>query len=122
MSEKKKGKFFLELDEDQGVWLVGKDKKQAPPADTPAPEAPVAPEAPAPAPQVAQAAPSDPLELIRAAVSASSPAAAEPQPSEPDVTFAVENPLPLVQPGRRSPGPSLDMFKDMARQVGRSKF
>jgi hypothetical protein len=38
-------------------------------------------------------------------------------PSEPILTFAPNNLMPIPTPSRRSPGPSMNGFRDMARQV-----
>ena len=111
---KKKEKFFLELDEEQGLWKIGKSEAPTPTE----PQAPVTETAPQVAqPQVAapQAAPSP---AAPAAESTEAAAAV----TEPEITFAAANPLPLAQPGRRGPGPSLDTFKAMARQLKRTNF
>lgn len=155
MSEGKKGNFFLELDEEKGVWLMGKGKKKA--ASEAQPEVPSEPQtverepeavaaAPAPQPQAekkqrraekrgkaaAQDAPQatppaeplpDPVEVIRAALANSkAPETDASAPQEPDTNFATDFPLPLMQPGRRRPGPSLNPFKDMARQTRATNF
>ncbi len=111
MNDRQKEKF-IQLDEEQGVWLIGKGKKATPPEarDDETPQQEVA------------AAPADPVEIIRAALAESAAAAASETPQEPESNYATDFPLPLTQPGRRGPGPSLEMFKDMARQVKRTGF
>ncbi|MEM9770907.1 MAG: hypothetical protein AAF889_04780 [Cyanobacteria bacterium P01_D01_bin.73] len=44
---------------------------------------------------------------------------APPAPPQPAVLFAPENLMPTPNGNRRRPGPSLDMFKDMAQGMGR---
>ena len=56
-----------------------------------------------------------PEQLIQAAVASTKNGKAEPQP-ESEQTFADKNLLPLPTSPRR-PGPSMNMFRDMARGV-----
>lgn len=133
MAKKKKGKFFLELDEDKGLWKVGKGDEPAPAAapatetqpavesqtaaesQTGAAPASTASEDPAPAPAA------EPISLVGFFDNRPEEPPAE-ETTEPENTFAATNPLPLSLPGRRGPGPSLGMFKEMARKVNRSSL
>lgn len=113
---KKKEKFFLELDEEQGLWKFGKGEK-------PAQQEPEAAATPAVTPTTPLTA-AEPISLVGFFDNRPAEASAAEEAAEPDgvVTFAATNPLPLAQPGRRGPGPSLDIFKAMAREVKRSNF
>lgn len=103
------GKFYKELDESQ----------------KPAPQKP----SPEPQPQPAQASKSESQAESKpksqpkpeskpqpATANASKNGKAE-TPAEPKKTFAPEYLMPTPSPSRRRPGPSYNMFKDMARQV-----
>lgn len=137
MAKKKKGKFFLELDEDQGLWKVGQGDQPAPaepqpvtePQQVAEPQQAAEPQkkskkkaapAAAPATEPVSAAPArEPISLV--GFFDNRPAAQpDEEAAEPENTFAAANPLPMAMPGRRGPGPSLDMFKAMAREVKRN--
>jgi hypothetical protein len=109
---KRKEKFFLTLDD-----TASSPSTPAPTKTEVAPEpaAPVAPKAPSkPAAPKAKGTVQDPSDIIAAAVqTAPSPIAkVAPPPS-------VEPPYEYF-PSRRRPGPSLQGFMDMARNMGRS--
>jgi hypothetical protein len=123
----KKDAYFLELDESKSQ-QPAKDKTEAP--AKPVEEKKAAPveakktkktsvkdngqnakAAPAPVPKASAPAASDPEAIIKAAVSKSN-GKVDPQ----TVQFA-EKYLMMPTMSRRKPGPSLDMFKNMARQV-----
>lgn len=115
----KKSEYFLEMDDAQGTQAA------APPAAKPAP-AEKAAETPAPAvaaaatPAETSAAAAAPA--TAAAAPAPAPAAPAPKPSAPEpakeTIFAANFALQMSgQNGRRRPGPSMNYFRDMAKQV-----
>lgn len=121
-----KENYFLELDDAA--------TPTTPPAPAPAvAEAPpAAPEQPAPqpAPQAAQPVEKKPArkkrvakkQVAQAAKPAAAPVAAAPAPqapAKPVVLFAPSNLMPQPDGKRRTAGPSLDGFKDMAKTMGR---
>lgn len=82
-------------------------------------EAPKAPKAEAPKAKAAKA--EAPKASAPAPVAPVAPAIAPPTPKPAPVltTFAPEYLTPTLGASRRRPGPSLTMFKDMARSMGR---
>ncbi|MEM1242270.1 MAG: hypothetical protein AAGI45_20770 [Cyanobacteria bacterium P01_H01_bin.26] len=72
------------------------------------------------APSPAAAPLSDPLELIRTAIAASSNQSQPAPEEEAESTFSTDYLLPNVTSRRRRPGPSLSPFKSMAKDMKRS--
>ncbi|MGB7441714.1 MAG: hypothetical protein WA919_11645 [Coleofasciculaceae cyanobacterium] len=116
----KKGKgFFLELDETGNVLSATPEKKpepaQASAAKVESPEAKTAPKVEQKkSEQTAKASQTKKLEPLPTKAVKASNGKVEPQPG---MTFAPNYLLTTSSKPRRRPGPSLDMFKDMARQV-----
>lgn len=109
---KKSKDYFLELDDTGAVKAEPEAKKPEPAKATKAPEAevkkPAAKAAKSPEAKPQKAAP-------QATPAAASNGKVEPQPG---LTFAPNNLLPLkTNSGRRRPGPSMNNFLEMARQV-----
>ncbi|MEO0350023.1 MAG: hypothetical protein AAF282_08240 [Cyanobacteria bacterium P01_A01_bin.15] len=71
------------------------------------------------APSPAAAPLSDPLELIRTALAASSNQSQSASDDEPEPTFSTDYLLPNATSRRRRPGPSLSPFKSMAKDMKR---
>ncbi|MEQ9359817.1 MAG: hypothetical protein RIG63_29130 [Coleofasciculus chthonoplastes F3-SA18-01] len=117
---KKSKDYFLELDDTGAVKSEPEAKKPEPAQATQAPEAEAKkPAAKKPAAKATKAAKAPKAKPQKAAPQATPAAAsngkAEPQPG---VTFAPNNLLPLkTNAGRRRPGPSMNNFLEMARQV-----
>lgn len=127
----KKSDYYLELDEAKG-------NGSAPPKAEPKPEAPKAEKVKAPeaskveAPKAEKKTKKTAKKAPQAEKAPAAPAAVPSQPApEPPplnqglsptpagMTFATDYLLPKATPSRRRPGPSMNMFKDMARQVSR---
>ena len=116
----KKGKgYFLELDETGNVksaYLAEKPEpvKAAVSAAEPPKAEPVV-EAKKPEPAKAKATPKQ----VKIEAQPNPPAAASNGKAEPqsELTFAPNYLLPIASTSRRRPGPSMDSFRDMARQV-----
>ena len=110
---KKSKDYFLELDDAGAVKSEPEAKKPEPAQATKAPEAEAKkPEAKKPA---AKAPKAKPQKAAPQATPASSNGKAEPQPG---LTFAPNNLLPLkTNSSRRRPGPSMNNFLEMARQM-----
>ncbi len=70
-------------------------------------------------PKAAAAQPKAAAAQPKAAAPAAVAAAANTVTPIPAITFADMAAIPLSTGGRRRPGPSLDKFKDMAKEVGR---
>jgi hypothetical protein len=127
----KKGKgYFLELDETGNVKSADQAQKPepvkaavsaaAPPKAEPVveakkPEPAKADEAKKPEPAKAKATPKQ----VKIEAQPNPPAAASNGKAEPqsELTFAPNYLLPIASTSRRRPGPSMDSFRDMARQV-----
>ena len=115
----KKENFFLELDD------AGGTPDAAPTPAAAVAEAPAAePAAPAAPPKAAKKVAKKKVAKKKAAKQqpAPQPVAQQPAPaapSAPAVLFAPNNMVPQSTGKRRSPGPSLDAFKDMAKGMGR---
>lgn len=109
---KKSKDYFLELDDTGAVKVEPEAKKPEPAKATKAPEA----EAKKPEAKTAKAPQAKPQKAApQATPAAASNGKAEPQPG---LTFAPNNLLPLkTNTGRRRPGPSMNNFLEMARQV-----
>lgn len=116
----KKGKgFFLELDETGNVKSEAPEKKSEPTkaaaAKVESPEATPASKVEQKKPaQTAKTSPSKKLEPLPTKAVPASNGKVEPQP---EMTFAPNYLLTTSSKPRRRPGPSMDMFRDMARQV-----
>jgi len=135
----KKSDYYLELDDAKG-------NASAPPKAEPQPEAPKAEKVKAPEASKVEAPKAEKVEAPKAEKKTkktakkapqaekapAAPAAVQPKPApEPPplnqglsptpagMTFATDYLLPKATPSRRRPGPSMNMFKDMARQVSR---
>ncbi|MGQ4648315.1 hypothetical protein [Lyngbya aestuarii] len=115
----KKGKeFFLELDEASGVNQQEPAKKPQL-AEITVPKKDEAPKAESANKAAKKAEKSEPAKAPKATPQPTSTAATsngkvEPQPG---VTFAPNYLLPKATNSRRRPGPSMNTFRDMARQV-----
>lgn len=138
---KKKDKYYLELSEEEinavpepaaapeAPQVEAADAETAPPVDgkAAAPAKKAASAAPTLTPAVSKAAAampqevatpapmSDPLELIRTAIAASSAKAAA---ETPEATFDYR--MPVAKASRRRPGPSMSPFKGMAKDMKRT--
>ncbi|MGC9527876.1 MAG: hypothetical protein ACP5D7_20260 [Limnospira sp.] len=119
----KKSDYYLELDEAKG-------NGSAPPKAEPKPEAPKAEKVEAPKAEkktqkTAKKAPKAEKAPAAPAAVPSKPAPEPPplnqglSPTPAGMTFATDYLLPKATPTRRRPGPSMNLFKDMARQVSR---
>jgi hypothetical protein len=131
-AKKSKG-YFLELDETGSVKSETETKKPEPvKAQAEAPEKSAEPAKAAVAtiepPKAESAKPSEngrvkaqaqPVAPVTAPAAPAAPAAAKNGKVEPESTqtFAPNYLLPKTSNSRRRPGPSMDMFRDMARQV-----
>jgi len=115
---KKSKDYFLELDDTGAVKSEPETKKPEPAQATKAPEAEA--KKPAENKPAAKAPAAKPAAKPQKAAPSVTPAAAsngkvEPQPG---LTFAPNNLLPLkTNSGRRRPGPSMNSFLEMARQM-----
>ncbi|MEQ8974606.1 MAG: hypothetical protein RIE73_29995 [Coleofasciculus sp. C1-SOL-03] len=108
---KKSKDYFLELDDTGAVKSEPEAKKPEPAQATKAPEA----AAKKPAAKAAKAPKAKPQKAAPQATPAASNGKVEPQPG---LTFAPNNLLPLkTNSGRRRPGPSMNSFLEMARQM-----
>ncbi|MBZ8179802.1 hypothetical protein [Oscillatoria salina] len=118
----KKEGFFLELDESQNGQSTNPKKAEKPksqPAKTEAAQSekksePAKQEQKKPEPVKAQTAKPEPKKPQPAAAKANKNGKVE---SPEETTFAPQYLAPTPSRSRRRPGPSLNMFKDMARQV-----
>jgi hypothetical protein len=114
----KKEKFFIDFSEGTSA-----PKPPAPQAAAPKLEVKSDPKPePKPAkPAKAAKAPEAKAPAVTAPAAPVAPAIAPPTPKPAPVltTFAPEYLTPTLGAGRRRPGPSLTMFKDMARSMGR---
>jgi len=114
---KKSKDYFLELDDAGAVKSEPEAKKPEPAKATKAQEAEAKkPAAKKPAAKAAKAPAAKPQKAApQATPAAASNGKVEPQPG---LTFAPNNLLPLkTNSGRRRPGPSMNNFLEMARQV-----
>jgi hypothetical protein len=114
---KKSKDYFLELDDTGAAKAEPEAKKPESAKATKAPEAEAKkPEAKKPAAKAAKAPAAKPQKAApQATPAAASNGKAEPQPG---LTFAPNNLLPLkTNSSRRRPGPSMNNFLEMARQV-----
>ncbi|GAB4346484.1 MAG: hypothetical protein Fur0042_11950 [Cyanophyceae cyanobacterium] len=111
----KKEKFFIDFSEGTSA-----PKPPAPQASAPKPEVKPDPK-PEPKPAKAAKAPEAKAPAVTAPAAPVAPAIAPPPPKPAPVltTFAPEYLIPTAGASRRRPGPSLTMFKDMARSMGR---
>ncbi|MEY2976251.1 MAG: hypothetical protein ACO3NK_14215 [Prochlorotrichaceae cyanobacterium] len=113
--KKKKEQFFLTLDEGSQAPDAAPQVVEAPKTTPEAPPAPKASKAKAPKAKASTAttpAP-DPSEIIAAAVKAAPAPVVKAAPAPSVVPYE-------FFPGRRRPGPSLQGFMEMARNMGRS--
>lgn len=126
----KKGKgYFLELDETGNTKPAASAKSsEAPkvesssPAKAPEPvKAAVAtlerPKAEAKKPEPAKTSPTSEKAKVKIEAQPNPPAPANNGKAQSDPTFAPNYLLPTASNSRRRPGPNMDMFRDMARQV-----
>ncbi len=116
----KKEDFFLELDDAGGTPDSAAPTPAAAVAEAPVAE-PAAPAAPQEAPKkvAKKKSPKKKAAKPQAAPQPAPVAPAPPAPAAPTVLFAPNNLVPQPTGKRRSPGPSLDAFKDMAKGMGR---
>ncbi len=113
---KKSKDYFLELDDTGAVKSEPEAKKPEPAQATKTPEAEAKkPAAKKPAAKAGKAPKAKPQKATPQATPAASNGKVEPQPG---LTFAPNNLLPLkTNSGRRRPGPSMNSFLEMARQM-----
>lgn len=102
--KKKQGGYYLELDESQGKNGEG----ATPPSVTTPTALKQSPTSPTPAPQPT-------LESTTASMNGKREKT--PAPGEDTETFAPKYLMPQATRGRRRPGPNMNTFRDLARQV-----
>ncbi len=127
--KRKRSGYFMELDETEDVTSVNGNQppKEVAAAKTPQPvAAEPASSQPAKTPEPVKNAPAPKIELVQTAEGvkaepakpvSSSPAASTNGQKPTETTFAPKYLAPTASSSRRRPGPSMNSFLDMARQV-----
>lgn len=112
----KKSEYFMEIDDSQ---VEAEAPAAAPAAAISAEPAKPAAKSSKPEPKAAPANPAPAIPAATPTMSLTGFSASKPKVEETFATDFLINPK-LVNASRRRPGPSLSMFKDMARQVGKT--
>ena len=112
----KKDEYFLEFGDAKDKQAPSADSKPAPQAKTESAKPAQAKAAPSAQPQTTAATQAQPPAPVKEPAPLNNGLAKTPA----GMTFAPDNLMPNSSTPRRSPGPSLEMFKNMAGQMKRS--
>lgn len=114
--KRKKSGFYLELDEEQGIWVPNEGESKKEPEQQQKAAEVKQPSAPAQSVPSEVKQPSAPAQSVPSAADNNGKSDRPTPEPQPEVTFAPDYLLPKPSPGRRRPGPSMNPFRDMARQ------